>query len=143
MSPEESNVDEQANYAFCRGMTGPLVPACMIVPVVNTSGEFASTAISLECFTDKWANPKNHTDMPKCMQAHTWALFKQRYKTASKTVKGQVTIPDHEAFYPAFYRKTFNADGTLLPPQPHAPEKRFQPNKHRIRTNCCAKWHQL
>ena len=148
MSPAEGPIAEGysgKNFAHCRAANK--VPECMIVPVINARGNFVSTAIELKCFHDRNARPKNHPAMPASMKAHTWRDFKELYKKDPATVlKHDGTIkkgPDHETFYCAYYESTFTADGTLQPPQPHAPEKRFQPNKHRIRTNCCAKWHQL
>ena len=140
MSPAEGP-KEGKNFAFCSGAGD--VPASMILPLIKESGEFSSTAIDLECFHDKKAMPKHHPAIP--MKMHTWKGFKKLY-TANSTLKRNGEIkkgPDHEIFYSNFYKMTFKNDGTLQPPQPHAPEKRFQPNKHRIRTNCCAKWHQL
>lgn len=148
MSPAETPIGDEdigKNFAYCRAANK--VAEYMIVPVINARGNFVSTAIELKCFHDRNARPKNHPAMPASMKAHTWGDFKQLYQTdptaelyANGTVKKG---PDHETFYCAYYESTFTADGTLQPPQPHAPEKRFQPNKHRIRTNCCAKWHQL
>ena len=142
MSPAEGPI-AGTNYAHCRG--AGKIPASMIVPVLNTRGVFVSTAIDLECFHDRNARPKHHPAMPLSMQAHTWKGFKKLYTDHSTlTARGAIKKgPDHDTFYCKYYESTFIEDGTLQPPQPHAPEERFQPNKHRIRTNCCAKWHQL
>ena len=127
MSPAEGPI-AGTNFAHCRA--SDKIPASLIVPVLNTRGVFVSTAIDLEVFHDKNARPKNHPAMPLSMRAHTWKEFKELYKTNPATeLKRDGSIkkgPDHEKFYCEYYESTFTADGTLQPPQPHAPEKSIE-----------------